>query len=145
MLLIGPLSKVFEPHITRRCGSLTKPSARLRFHPTPDSLCKSLAIVFGLARRCGQRVGVDLRSACHPTSDLLTATRTFSFTLSPTTDSRPVPPLRVTEPSSFRPTSRRRPITYDARVSAPPLLALLRRCGSWSLLPIGVRTLSHSI
>ena len=44
---IGPLSEVAEPPITRCCGSLTKPSTRLRFHPTPDSLCKSLAVVFG--------------------------------------------------------------------------------------------------
>ena len=46
-LWIGPLSEVAEPPITRRCGSLTKPSTRLRFHPTPDLLCKSLAVVFG--------------------------------------------------------------------------------------------------
>ena len=78
-----------KPSFNRRCGSLRKLATRLEFHPTPDSLCKSLPFELRLARRCGREKGVGIRFTCHPTSDLLTPPE-LPFTASPAADLRSV-------------------------------------------------------
>ena len=155
-LWIEPLSEDTEPHLTHHCGSLTKLSARLEFHPTPDSLCKSLALEFRLARRCGRKKGVGFRFSFHPTSDLPSPAQTFPFTSSLVSDLSAVRRCGCDTLPGSRSAFSRRPISPSVRTGpqssgscAPPLLWPLRscpaQCRSWPTADLQFAALSLSM